>query len=84
MNFSLKPDQEQFIQQELEAGRYADADEVIATALELLKQQSQYEQWAKEVGEKIDIAAAQLDRGEGIDGEVAVARLKERLHQRNV
>lgn len=84
MNFSLKPDYEQFIQQELETGRYANAEEVIATALELLKQQSQYEQWAKEVGQKIDIAAAELDRGEGIDGEIAIARLKERLHQRKM
>ena len=82
MNFNLKPDQLQFVQQELEQGRYASPDEVIAAALHLLKQRNRSEQWAQEVGEKIDVAVAQLERGEGKDGETSLAQLKERLHQR--
>jgi hypothetical protein len=37
--------------------------------------------WEKDVQEKVAIAAAELERGEGVDGETAIAALKARLSQ---
>jgi antitoxin ParD1/3/4 len=81
MPIALQPEQEQFIQSQLATGRYPDAAAVIAAALELLEKRNQYDRWVAEVGEKIDVAAAELDRGEGVDGETAIAQLRAKLHQ---
>ncbi|MGK7958007.1 MAG: hypothetical protein AB4063_22540 [Crocosphaera sp.] len=40
---------------------------------------NEYEQWIEEIGQKIDIAAQQLDQREGIDGETAINQLRENL-----
>lgn len=81
MTISLQPEQEQFIQAQLATGRYADVAEVIATALQLLEKRSQYDRWIEDVRVKIDLAAAQLDRGEGVDGETAIAQLRAKLQR---
>ncbi len=80
MTITLQPEQEQFIQAQLATGRYTSATEVIAEALLLLEKRNQYvslrggaNHWVEDLRVKIDIAAAQLDRGEGIDGETAIA-----------
>ena len=31
--------------------------------------------------DKVDVAVAQLDRGEGVDGETAIATLRAKLHR---
>ncbi|MFM6063346.1 MAG: hypothetical protein ACKPAE_13215 [Microcystis panniformis] len=49
--------------------------------MQLLSKRDRYQQWAEEIGKKIDIAAEQLDRGEGIDGETAIIRIK---HSRQI
>ncbi len=81
MNFTLKSEHQQFIQAELSAGHYANSDEIIDAALQLLSKQKQYSQWLEEIQIKIDLAAEQLDRGQGIDGSTAIEQLRERLHQ---
>jgi len=78
MPITLKPEQEQFIQTQLATGRYTNATEVIAEALQLLEKRNHYDRWVEELGNKIDIAAAELDRGEGIDGEIAINQLLSR------
>jgi antitoxin ParD1/3/4 len=56
--------------------------EVIDTAFRLLKKlQGEYEQWIKETRDKVNVGIAQLDRGEGLDGEAVVARILERFKQ---
>jgi antitoxin ParD1/3/4 len=82
-NFTLKPEQESFIQAEIGSGKYQTIEEVIEQALSLLEQRNHYEQWAIEIQEKIDVAAAQLERGEAIDGTTAIAQLRQRLHGQN-
>ncbi|TYQ28304.1 type II toxin-antitoxin system ParD family antitoxin [Pseudanabaena sp. UWO311] len=82
MPITLQPEQEQFIQTQLATGRYTNATEVIAEALQLLEKRNHYDRWVEELGNKIDIAAAELDRGEGIDGETAINQLRARLHQK--
>lgn len=82
MNFTLKPEHEQFIQSQVASGKFANREEVIDTAFRLLKKlQNEYEQWIEETREKIDIGIAELDRGEGLDGEAVIAEILERFKQ---
>jgi len=80
MPITLQPEQEQFIQTQLATGRYSNATEVIAEALQLLAKRNHYDLWVEELRDKIDIAAAELDRGEGVDGEIAINQLRARSH----
>jgi antitoxin ParD1/3/4 len=82
MNFTLKPEQQRFIEAELSTGRYTNPDEIIAEALRLLEKRNQYDLWIEEVRNKVDIGIEQLDRGEGIDGESVITQLKVKLQQR--
>jgi antitoxin ParD1/3/4 len=82
MNLLLKPEHQKLIEAQLSTGRYANPDEIIAEALELLNKRDQYQEWSEEIGRKIDIAAQQLDRGEGIDGESAIALLRKKLQKK--
>jgi antitoxin ParD1/3/4 len=87
MNLTLKPELTEFIQQEILTGKYASPDEAIEAALNLLKSKSATdraqltlrERLATELREKIDSAAAQLDRGEGLSGEDVIAGLRAKL-----
>ena len=80
MSIALKIEQEQFIQKKLESGKYSSADEVIFEAFQLLEERDQhYEQWLQDTRQKVSDGLAQLDRGEGLDGESVMARLKERI-----
>jgi antitoxin ParD1/3/4 len=81
MTIALKPEQEAFIQTQLTTGRYTDATAVIAEALRLLEKKNHYDEWVEDVRAKIDLAAAQLDRGEGIDGETAIDQLRAKLQE---
>jgi antitoxin ParD1/3/4 len=87
MNLTLKPELTEFIQQEILTGKYASPDEAIEqsshfvneAALNLLKSKSATDRLATELREKIDSAAAQLDRGEGLDGDTVIAGLRAKL-----
>lgn len=82
MSITLTSEQEQFIQQMLATGRYQKPEEVIQVALHLLEKRDQaYQQWVTETSEKVDAAAASLDRGEGLDGEEVVSRILEKFRQ---
>ncbi len=80
MNIQLKPELEEIIQAQIATGKYADAEEVISKALKLLLEwDKSYQQWVEETRQKVDVAIEQLDRGEGIDGEVVIEKLREKL-----
>ncbi|NJK70437.1 MAG: type II toxin-antitoxin system ParD family antitoxin [Microcoleus sp. CSU_2_2] len=82
MNIILKPDQAELIKQKLNSGKYNNTDEIIAEALQLLEQRDrEYQTWVEETREKVDVAIEELRRGEGIDGDIVVAQLKEKLRQ---
>jgi antitoxin ParD1/3/4 len=83
MQLTLTPEQADIIQQELATGDYANINDVVADALQLLAQRRRDHAWEKDVQEKVAIAAAELARGEGVDGETAIAALKARLYQRH-
>ncbi|MBN3944561.1 type II toxin-antitoxin system ParD family antitoxin [Nostoc sp. NMS9] len=82
MNITLKPEIEQFIQAQIATGRYANAEEVISKALKLLeKQDKEYQEWVEETRQKVDVAIAELERGEGLDGETVVMQILDRFQK---
>lgn len=82
MSIQLKPEIQDMIKSHIDTGIYTDADDVIIKALKLLKEwEAGYKQWEEEVIKKIELADQQLNRGEGIDGEVVMARLQEKLRK---
>ena len=83
MNIVLKPEQEQFIQSQIDRGRFKSADEAAFQAFKLLEEKYQdYENWIEDTPQKVDVAIAELDsaeptlreRGEGVDGRTAMDR----------
>lgn len=77
---SLKPPLADFGRQEMASGRYATNDGVIEQALSLLVKRAHYDQWVEAMRHQVDSAIAQLDQREGVEGEVLVEPLKERLY----
>ncbi|MDB9493088.1 type II toxin-antitoxin system ParD family antitoxin [Spirulina major CS-329] len=80
MQITLKPEYETFIQAQLDNGHYQSADDLFAQALELLKQQITYEEWLTETRQKITVGVEALARGEGVEGDVVIAQLRDRLY----
>ncbi len=82
MTITLKPDQEQFVQAQLEAGRYADAEAVISQAFRLLEEyQDGYAEWLTQTREKVQIGIEQAERGEVLDGETVITNLRAKIQQ---
>ena len=82
MNIQIKPELEQIIQAQIATGRYSNPEDVISKALKLLLEWDKgYQNWVEETREKVDIAIEQLDRGEGINGEVVISQLRDKLRQ---
>ncbi|MGL5794749.1 MAG: type II toxin-antitoxin system ParD family antitoxin [Waterburya sp.] len=81
MNITIKQELEKFIQQQIKSGKYESVDRVIEEALNLLEKREQYDRWVEEVREKIDIAATQLDRGQGVDGESVIEQMRQKLSE---
>jgi len=82
MNITLKPEQAELIQQKLNSGKYSNIDEVIFEAFRLLEERDrEYQIWVEETREKVDTAIEELRCGEGIDSDVVVTQLKEKLRQ---
>jgi antitoxin ParD1/3/4 len=85
MNISLKPEQEQFIQEKLRSGKYETIDELITEAFRLLEERDRYyENWVDETRKKVAVGISQLDRGEGVDGEEVFKELLEEIEQARV
>ncbi|MGI0488814.1 ribbon-helix-helix domain-containing protein [Pantanalinema rosaneae CENA516] len=82
MSITLKPEQEQFIRDQVARGRFRSADEVLAQAFKLLEEKYQeYETWIEETYQQVDEAAAELDRGEGMPLETVMEQLQTRFRQ---
>jgi antitoxin ParD1/3/4 len=82
MAIVLKPEQERFIQSQIDAGQFSNPEQVIDTAFRLLEQQSaEYLQWVNEVRGKIAIAQDEVARGEVLDGETVVNDILERFRK---
>jgi antitoxin ParD1/3/4 len=66
---TITPEHEKLIQNHLDTGRYANAEEVLEIALQLLARiDTEHQAWIEETRQQIAIGIAELDRGEGVDG----------------
>ena len=80
MSITLTPTQEQLLDRLIRTGRYGSTAEVLSAALQLLEERERhYEQWLEETRQKVQVGLDELDRGEGLDGEVVIERLREKL-----
>jgi antitoxin ParD1/3/4 len=81
MSIILKPEQEQFIQSQVLAGKFATAEEAIDVAISLLERLDEgYEEWVEATRQKIEVGMAQIERGEILDGETVISQLQEKLN----
>ena len=81
MNIILKPEQEQLIQAKVNSGKYTTVDQVITEALQLLDQRDKhYQKWVEDTRKKVAVGLAQLDRGEGIEVQTVINKLKEKVN----
>jgi len=79
LNVSLTPELEKFVQGRVASGRYQTASEVVREGLRLLEQQEMDREEAfAALKKKLQRAAAQSERGEGIDGETFFKEFRER------
>jgi antitoxin ParD1/3/4 len=82
MNIQIKPELAQIIQAQIATGRYTNPEDVISKALKLLLEWDKgYQNWVEETREKVDVAIEQLDGGEGINGEVVISQLRDKLRE---
>ncbi len=90
MNISMTPELEKFVEEEVRSGFYLSASEVIRAGLRRLKEDKETRERmprfvassVADLEDKLLSGVRQLDRGEGIPGDVAFARLKERARAR--
>jgi antitoxin ParD1/3/4 len=69
-------------QTQIASGKFTNADEVVDVAFRLLeKLENEYSQWIEETRGKVDIARAELDLGEGLDGETVLNQILGRFQQ---
>jgi antitoxin ParD1/3/4 len=79
MKVELNPELEQIIGQDVQRGNYSSVDEYLDRAVRILHQEEELLALdGKIVDEEIALGIAQLDRGEGVPGEVARKRLQDR------
>jgi antitoxin ParD1/3/4 len=83
MSILLNPNHEQLILSKIKSGRYANVDEVIAAALQLLEEQEQqYTFWLEDTRKKVEVGLDEIERGEVLDTEVVINQLKDKLRQK--
>jgi antitoxin ParD1/3/4 len=80
MSITLTSEQEKLVQNLLSTRRYKKSEDVIQAALNLLEEYGvQYEQWVNETREKVEVGLQELERGEGIDLDVVMEKLKAKV-----
>ena len=84
MNVSLTPELEQFIQSQVEGGKYTSPDEVILAALRAFEERERiYKGRFEELRREIIIGVEASERGEVVDGEIVFSQLQQ-LRDREV
>jgi antitoxin ParD1/3/4 len=77
---TITPEHEKLIQSHIDTGRYANAEEVLVIALQLLTRlETEHQSWIEETRQQIAVGIAELDRGEGIDGPTAMNEYLQRF-----
>ena len=74
MTIQLSPEQQRWLEAQVEAGHFASLDQAVAVAIaDLMATVDDDLDWAKPL---VDEAAAELDRGEGVPADEAFARIR--------
>lgn len=80
MNISLTPELERLVAEKVASGLYESPSEVVREGLRLLlKAEDARAEARKQIDAMLQVGIDQLDRGEGIDGEVSRARMMRRF-----
>ncbi|AVH71846.1 type II toxin-antitoxin system ParD family antitoxin [Nostoc sp. 'Lobaria pulmonaria (5183) cyanobiont'] len=83
MYVSLTPELEQFIQSQVESGKYSSSEEVILAAIKQLEvRENIYKGRFEELQRLIMIGVEASERGEVIDGETLFHQLQQKLQER--
>jgi antitoxin ParD1/3/4 len=81
MRISLTPEIEQYIREQLKAGQFKSADELVQLAVEYFRSRRALDQTQFDPGELsrlIAVGQAEADRGESLDGDEALRLRRER------
>lgn len=78
VNISLTPDLQEYINHQMTSGRYVSVSEVVRDALRLAERHDQ-QLYVEKLRAEIKVGVAQLERGEGRDGETVFAELHQQL-----
>jgi len=77
---SIPDDLRSFVQEELDRGRYRSLDDLLAEGLRVLREREAFiGEHREELREQIARGVAQSERGEFVDGEEAMERLRRDL-----
>lgn len=79
MQIAIKPDQEQYILEKLQQGKYKSIDELLSIAFQLLEQHDEKEKQLSELRRKIAEGTEQIRQGEVIEGELVFQQLPQKL-----
>ena len=83
MMVTLTVEQEKFIAEQVNSGHFRSAADVIAQSLGMLRAQEEFiRSNATELREKIASGLEQIQRGEVVEGRVAIQNLRNKLHER--
>lgn len=83
MNIALPAEIQDFVDRQVNSGKYADPPTLILAALQLLQQQENiYQGRLLELQQEALIGWDALQNGEVQDGETAIAEIREHLHQK--
>lgn len=82
MNVSLTPELDRYVEEKVKSGRYRSASEVVRESLRVM-QHVEEERQARlaALRRDIDRGADELDRGLGVDGDQAFARVLEEIER---
>ncbi|VXD21576.1 conserved hypothetical protein [Planktothrix serta PCC 8927] len=80
MQIAIKPEQEKFILEKLQQGKYKSVDELLAIAFQLLDQHDQREKQLIELRQKIAEGTQQINEGKVVDGELVFQQLQQKLN----
>jgi antitoxin ParD1/3/4 len=82
MSITLTLEQERIVQNLLATGKYRESGEVIQAALTLLEEYgAQYDMWIDDTRSKVEVGIQELQRGEGIELDVVMAKLRTKIEQ---
>jgi antitoxin ParD1/3/4 len=77
MTIQLSPEQQRWLEAQVEAGHFASLEQAVAVAVaDLMATVEDDLEWAKPL---VDEAIAAVERGEGIPGDEALARIRKFL-----